>query len=75
MRSQYLQDREELIKRLMLVYPYSRKWFEGKSTAQLLAMLYKPAPKEKPAVVTITEKVVNGTVLHLTEAGLWEPEI
>jgi hypothetical protein len=41
MQSPYIQERMDLINRLINLYPYGKKWFETKSNAVLIALLNK----------------------------------
>ena len=45
MNSPYMIERNELIKRLISLYPYGKKWFETKSNTVLIALLNKKKEK------------------------------
>lgn len=81
MNSPYIKERNQLINRLIILYPYSREWFESKATAVLVAM-YCKAPKQEtrqslamPIDVKRRYNMNYGYYEVLTDSGMWEEEI
>ena len=81
----YDPEKETLINRLSAIYPYPRHWFEGKTTAQLIAMYNLPAKSKKHHAAVLNKKEPkdsphkyyddeSGIWMVKTDGHGWEPE-
>lgn len=70
------KSKNDLINKLMNLYPYSREWFEAQTEKKLWAMYYSYKPKSNQAFQTeeslTSIKVDSGITYILTDAGVYE---
>lgn len=77
--SPYLNEREELIKRLQKLTPYSKNWLEQQSTLVLLAIFSKHHQSPSTNLISFNKRKVerkyeNGICYIKVDSGEWEEE-
>lgn len=75
MNSPYLDEQEELVRRLLQCTPYSRDWLEKQPKMVLMAIFHKHhQPQPNKTKLTAKRKTIDGINYILTDAGEWEEE-